>query len=480
MSGNDMGVTLGSIYPHLIAVAAVLVPLAVAFCIWRAVTSARTPQGAVAWVVFLLAAPWFALPSYAILGHHKVRGYKAARRDSRRVVKALADFADEHPVSQDADLGQGAFERLADMPAVGGNSVDLLIDGDDAFAAMMAAMDRAEHYLLVQFYTFADDDLGGRFADRLIAAAARGVTVRVMYDGVGSYGLSSAYTRRLRDGGIETIDPHEARGPTSRRQVNFRNHRKTIVIDGREGFVGGLNVADDYVGKGPFGHWRDTHLALRGPVVAQLQLIFAEDWHWATGHEIGPGLDWRPVDEEANLAALIVPCGPGDDFDTGALFFAAAIAEARERLWIASPYFVPDAEVLSALKVAALRGVDVRVLVPDVADHTLPWLAAFAYFDEIRAAGVKVWRYTSGFTHQKVVLIDDRIAAVGTANFDNRSFRLNFETMAMVFDGAFAGRVAAMLEADIARALPLEKDLSEQKWKVRLGAPLARLLSPVL
>ena len=180
------------------------------------------------------------------------------------------------------------------------------------------------------------------------------------------------------------------------------------------------------------------------------------------------------------MTAMIMPTGPGDEMETGALFFFSAIVAAKRRLWIASPYFVPDTDVLTALKHAALRGVDVRILVPEVIDHTIPWLAAFAYFDEIRAAGVEVWRYDSGFMHQKVVLVDDDLAAIGTTNMDNRSFRLNFEAMAVFFDGRAAAATEAMLEADFARSFRLDKTLFEQPAKVRYGAPIARLFSPVL
>ena len=180
------------------------------------------------------------------------------------------------------------------------------------------------------------------------------------------------------------------------------------------------------------------------------------------------------------MTALIAPMGPGDRMDTGALFFVSAISAARSRVWIASPYFVPDVDAISALISAALRGCDVRLLVPDIADHYLTWLAAFAFYDDIRAAGVRIYRYTNGFMHQKVVLVDDDLVAIGSANLDNRSFRLNFETMAVVSDPGLAETVEAMLSADLNCCFLLEKSLKEQPLKVRIGAPLARLLAPLL
>ena len=240
-------------------------------------------------------------------------------------------------------------------------------------------------------------------------------------------------------------------------------------------------MGDEYMGLDRnFGAWRDTHVELQGPVVSQLQLIFAEDWHWATAEILVNELLWEAPHASEDMTAMIVATGPGDDMETGALFFFSAISAATRRIWIASPYFVPDTDILTALKHAALRGVDVRILVPEMVDHKVTWLAAFAYFDEVRTAGVGIWRYQSGFMHQKVVLVDDAFAAIGTANLDNRSFRLNFETMATFFDPRPAAATAVMLEKDFERAFLLNKTLSEQSWQIRVGAPIARLFAPVL
>lgn len=465
----------------VVAAAAVVLPIAVAFSVWRAVVSSRTPQGAVAWVVFLLAAPWFALPAYLVFGRHKLRFYEHARRTSRLLSQGSEATSRGRAPSDREVAVRRPFETLAQMPVVDGNSARLLIDGEETFAAVFAAIDAAEKYVCFQFYTIADDDLGRAMSDHLVAAAQRGVAVRVIYDGVGSHLLAASYRRRLSDAGVTILDPRIVRGPTQRFEVNFRNHRKTVVVDGEIGFVGGHNVTELYMGKGaPGGHWRDTHLMLRGPVVAQLQTVFFEDWHWASDESLSDALDWMPTPQPQNLAALILPSGPGDDVDTGALFFFSAIGGARRRIWIASPYFVPDDAILSALKAAAMRGCDVRLLVPAAPDHYLTWLAAFAYFDEVADLGISVLRYGPGFLHQKVVLMDDHMAAVGTANLDNRSFRLNFETMALVFDAGFAAEVERMLEKDFENCTREGVSLREQKWMVRLAAPFARLLAPIL
>ncbi|WP_146345293.1 cardiolipin synthase [Falsiphaeobacter marinintestinus] len=463
-----------------VAVAAVYVA-AIAGAIHAAQT-ARTPQGAVGWVVFLLTVPFLAIPFYLILGHHRLKGYLISRRETSRVVEAIKNFGHRHaPEPDSVGVALGPFEYCAGLPAVKGNSGELLIDGDATFDAIFAAIDAAENYVLAQFYIIHDDALGKAFQDRLIAAAQRGVTVRMMTDAVGSITLPESYFAKLRDAGVQVVDPRNSRGPRFRFQINYRNHRKTVIVDGRIGFTGGLNVGDEYMGLSPvFGLWRDTHIKLQGPMVTQLQLIFVEDWHWSTEEALLDDLHWLPDETETDAVGLIVATGPGDVSETGSLLFFSAITEATDRIWIASPYFVPDLDILTALRHAALRGVDVRILVPDVIDHRIPWLAAFAYFDEIMEAGVRVFRYTDGFMHQKVFVVDDSLAAVGTTNLDNRSFRLNFECMALFFDQRMAADVDKMLRADFEKCFELTIQMASQSRYIRHGAPVARLFAPLL
>jgi cardiolipin synthase len=429
--------------------------IAAFYCAWRAVSSARTPQGAVGWVVFLLSAPYIAVLLYLFLGHHRYRGYLISRRSSERVIEGVRDFGAAYRPETPPLVDPAPFERIAELPAVRGNALTPLIDGQASFDAIFAAIDAAKNYVLVQFFIVHDDELGRAFRDRLIAAAGRGVSVRFMADAVGSKSLPPSYLDALRRAGVEVADPRAGNRPRNRFQINYRNHRKTVVIDGQTGFTGGLNVGDEYMGRDPkFGAWRDTHLEMKGPVVAQLQLIFAEDWHWATGETLLEALDWTSAPAEADATALLVPTGPADSMETGALFFFAAIAAARERVWIASPYCVPDTDILTALKHAALAGRDVRLLVPEVVDHLSHGSPPSPISTSCARRGCQVWRYQPGFMHQKVVLVDDTLAAIGTTNLDNRSFRLNFEAMVLGFDARFAADVAAFFEADFAKRDP--------------------------
>ncbi len=305
--------------------------------------------------------------------------------------------------------------------------------------------------------------------------------VFVIYDEMGSVDLPDAYAVRIREAG-GTIVPFNARKrPAHRFQSNFRNHRKLVVVDGLEAWAGGLNIGDEYLGKSrEMGPWRDTHVRVRGPVVTTIQIPFLEDWHWATG--AGLDLAWETdAARTPGVRALCLPTGPADEEETCSLFFTALIHAARKRLWIATPYFVPDSAVMGALVLAAMRGVDVRILLPHKSDHRLVWLARFAYVETCERAGIRLLEYSKAFMHQKVVVVDDRFATVGTANLDNRSLRLNFELTVLFEDKAVANETAAMLERDMEGAEPITvASLRERGVIFGIGVRLANLFAPVL
>lgn len=468
----------------IVLVVVVFQAAAVVFA-FRAMRHARTPQGAVGWVVFLLTAPYVAVPAFLFFGHKRFFGYISMRREMRQTVGRVTSEISRNAPANLARLGDrrsvvAAYEALSEHKVLGGNSVRLLIDGEATFTAIFACIDRARHYVLVQFYTIRDDEIGRELARHLADRARAGVKVKVLYDGIGSVGLPWLYIEDLRAAGVEILNFHAQTGSRNRFQINFRNHRKIVIVDGVTGFIGGLNVGDEYMGRSrSLGYWRDTHLRLDGPAVAQVQLAFAEDWYWATREAIE--VDWCPPPDPEGADVLILSTGPSDRHESGSLYFCNAINAAAERLWIATPYFVPDVDILNALKLASLRGVDVRILVPDKRDHWLVWLAAFSYFDEVRRAGVKIFRYEGGFMHSKMLVVDDWMASVGTMNLDNRSCRLNFEQTAIVVDDAFAAEVAEVLEADMARARHYKTNFRDIPHRfIRYAAPVARLFAPIL
>ena len=452
----------------------------------HAVMSTRTSQGAIAWAVTLNTFPYVAVPAYWVFGRSKFQGYVVARRntDVRNDAieqKAIQNLAPYRVPEVDRAEAVSAAEGLANMPVLKGNSVELLIDGDATFRSILQGIDAATDYVLVQFYIVHDDGLGRALKDHLIAKAKQGLRVYFLYDEIGSHALPKHYKQELRDAGVDIREFNTRKGRRNRFQLNFRNHRKIVVTDGRVAWVGGHNVGDEYLGKDPkFGHWRDTHVRIEGPAVLKAQISFMEDWYWAT--DTFPEVSWdvRPAPDGSDARVLIIPTGPADQLETCNLMFVHAINSATERIWIASPYFVPEHSVIVALQLAGLRGVDVRILIPDNPDHLSVYLAAYSYFDEAGQTGAKFYRYQDGFLHEKAMLVDDQVATIGTANFDNRSFRLNFEITAAIADPTFVGEVERMFEADFARSRLMQPGEYDRKpWYFRLGVRLARLTSPI-
>lgn len=450
-----------------------------------ALMSSRTSQGAIAWLISLVTFPYLAVPAYWFLGRPRFYGYVNARgeRDNvlRRELHRVRGHLDAHRSRiQEAHSRIQAIERLSMTPLTSGNRVDLLIDGADSFASMFEGLKRAEDYVLIQFFIVRNDRLGQQLQQHLIECVERGVRVCFIYDELGSHSLPERYITTLRDAGVEIHRFGSSRGWRHRFQVNFRNHRKVLVVDGREGWVGGLNVGIEYLGeKASIGPWRDTHLYLHGPAVLGLQEAFWEDWYWATEEILV--LEWQPQHtEQQDRQVIIVPTGPADGQATASLMVQNAINMAKQRFWVSSPYFVPDEGVQDALKLAALRGVDVRVMIPERPDHVLVYLSAFSFLGDMIKAGVKIYRYLPGFLHQKVMLVDHHSASVGTVNLDNRSFRLNFEITAYVIDTEFAHEVDAMLTHDLAqcRLVTLEEITQRPLWQ-KLVSRAAYLAAPI-
>ncbi|MDJ0948276.1 MAG: cardiolipin synthase [Alphaproteobacteria bacterium] len=456
----------------------------------HAVMNGRTAQGTIAWLLSLAFLPYISVPLYLIFGNHRFTGFVARRRlREAQALSIIGPLRSELPAIRASLPEQGAedlraMERLADLPFTRHNGARLLIDGQATYEAIFAGIEAAEHYVLVQFYIICDDGAGRALKDRLIARLRAGVRVYLLYDEIGCMQLPSAYLDELRAAGAEVsgFPGRRMRGRLFERfRLNFRNHRKIVVADGRVAWVGGHNIGDDYLGKNPaLSPWRDTHVEIRGPAAIGCQIAFMEDWYWAKGETLQ--LNWQSTRAAVgDLAILAVPSGPADELETCALMFTQAIARARKRFWLVSPYFVPDTQVVSALQLAALRGVDVRILIPARADHLAVWLAGFAYLEPTKRAGVKIYRFEDGFLHQKVMLVDDELCAIGTANFDNRSFRINFEITMLFADRDFAAQVGRMLESDFERSSRFTQDqLLAKPFYFRIACRAARLLSPIL
>ncbi len=462
-----------------------LVEILAAYSAYKAIMETRTAQGAIAWAVFLLTFPLLSLPLYWVFGRNRFIGYTSARAVKDNQVRKelsylrsnLKPYEFHSNESYEIDVVKTS---IATLPPLLGNDVELLINGSETFANIIKGLKRAEKYILFQFYIIEEGKLTEEITPILLQKAKMGVKIYILYDEMGSHALSSSYLQTLQEAGIEVSPFHTTKGWKNRFQLNFRNHRKIVVVDGIECWVGGHNVGDEYIDGGEFGFWRDTHVHITGPAAIPTQLSFVEDWNWARGEFIGE-LEWEARQSSGNLPVFILPTGPADKLETASLAFVHFINSAKKRIWIATPYFVPDDATTAALQLASLHGVDVRIIIPDHPDHLLVYLAAYAYFDEVQKTGVKFYRYKKGFMHQKVLLVDDEFSIVGTANFDNRSFRLNFEISAVVYDRTFAKKIETMLQNDIETSLYMqEKEIASKPLWFRFASKVARLASPVL
>ncbi|MCU0753102.1 MAG: cardiolipin synthase [Akkermansiaceae bacterium] len=450
----------------------------------HALMHVRTSQGTIAWVISLVTVPFIAIPLYWLLGRTRFSTNVGGRRQKDVRLAELAASMHERLRELEVEIPEDdAFERaarlLGGLPFTRGNKLRLLIDGERTFERIFEVIAASRRYLCVNFFIVKNDTLGARFQQALIERARAGVRVYFLFDEIGSHKLPRGFLRELREAGVECHSFGINRYWWSRLQLNFRNHRKIVVSDGGVALIGGFNVGDEYLGHHrKFGAWRDTHLELRGPVVQAVQMVFLEDWFWAS-NEV-PDLHWGTQPEAADQIAAVIPTGPADPADSWQLIVAEAANSARERLWIASPYFVPDEGVLTALQAAAIRGVDVRILIPERPDHLMVWLSAFSYYENSLPFGVRIFRYHRGFLHQKVMLIDRRLAAVGTANLDNRSFRLNFEITAFSTDRSFVHEVTEMLGVDFDQAREANiGDFTGRSFLFRAACRAARLFAPI-
>ncbi|HYX36776.1 MAG TPA: cardiolipin synthase [Oligoflexus sp.] len=449
----------------------------------HAITRCQSPQGAIAWSIALFTFPILSLPLYVTFGSHRFIGYVRARRIRDSNLHAQLDKVFHHTENEGLTKGSNRMSIVEQLCKYSftNNQVQLLINGEQAFAAILGAIDAAEDYVLLQSYIFRNDELGNEFLSRLRRKRQAGVRVYLLFDQIGSNDLPNSVVRQLNSEGLEAAWFRSSRIRRGRLQINFRNHRKLVIVDGKKAFLGGLNIGDEYKeGLKGLGKWRDTHIVFEGPAVAAAQISFVEDWHYITDQL--PLVLWRSFDQTQSLQAMTLGVfGPADELDTCRLLFIHSLNMARSRIWIASPYLVLDESLLSAFQMARLRGVDVRVLITDKTDNLFVAYAGMFSMSKLINSGIKVYQYQTGFMHQKVMLIDDHTATVGSANLDQRSFSLNFEVMAWVEDSTFAHEVARMLEQDLSESHRVDSDFwLKLSWQKRFLVMFVRLFSPIL
>lgn len=469
----------------------------------------RPPVSTLAWILALVALPYVGFIVFFLLGPRRLVRRRLKHRRARgraRSSGAVTPNAGASPPTSArgpiSDPRVAQLDRLAtaagEPPADVCERVTIFHDAAPTYDAIIEAIASAKHHVHVAYYIFDSGRAGSRLANALVERARAGVTVRVLVDDVGSSRMTRALVDRMRSGGIKFARFNPVTFSRVRSRVDFRNHRKIVVCDGTVGFTGGINVCDDYVpelpdaaseAEGPRRRarrdhpapWRDTHLRIEGDVVRWLQLIFLEDWHYATSY-IPRQAEYFPAPtSRGDHHVQIVASGPDRDFEPIQKVYFAAIGIAQTRVYVTTPYFVPDDAILTALTSAALRGVDVRVLVPRRSDSLIVTAAARSYYDAVIAAGARVYEYQPTMIHAKTVVVDDFFAAVGTANMDNRSFRLNFEVTAVLYGKRHADDLAAQFRKDLGASKEIKRRSRERlplRWRIAEAG--ARVLSPLL
>ncbi|ACV62128.1 phospholipase D/Transphosphatidylase [Desulfofarcimen acetoxidans DSM 771] len=453
----------------------------------------RSSSRTVAWLLVLLAFPILGFVLYILIGQKprkrkKVKDHLQA--DDLLQLKSLLDKqlkmldGPEHAI----DKNIYAKKRLVNLilnnfeePFTIHNTSQVLTNGQETFDAICESINKAEHHVHLEYYTIRPDRIGHKIRDLLIEKAKAGVMVRLLYDAVGSRSLNRKFLEPLWRAKAEVGVFLPVKLPFFHSKMNYRNHRKILVVDGRTGYVGGLNIGDEYLSKGELGFWRDTHLEIKGEAVAFLQRIFLLDWHFATGNSI-VSPQYFPVQKfQANQPIQIASGGPDSERASIQQVYFATISSAQEKIFITTPYFVPDESIITALKTAALSGIDVRLVFPAIPDKRLVHWASMSYIKEVLEAGVKVYLYQKGFIHAKILLVDGVVASVGTANMDMRSFALNFEVNALIYDREVVSRLEKDFIADIScsRLVTYEQFLNKPLWS-KFKESGARILSPML
>lgn len=364
------------------------------------------------------------------------------------------------------------------------NDVEIFTDGKDKFNALLKDMEQAKDHIHLQYYIFKKDNIGKKILELLIRKAKEGVKVRVLYDDLGSRKMTRRFFQELRKAGGEVEAFFPSKFHIINLRLNYRNHRKLAIIDGKIGYIGGFNVGDEYLGLNPrFGYWRDTHLRITGSAVLEIQTRFILDWNQASHrHNIQYSSNYFPTPPPSgNTSIQIVSSGPDSEWEQIKNSYIKMIADAKESVWIQTPYFIPDASLLDALRIAALSGVDVRLMIPNKPDHPFVYWATYSYVGELLRAGATVYIYEKGFIHAKTIIVDSEISSVGTANIDVRSFRLNFEVNAIIYDERISRKLAEQYLEDIKHSSGLTFGQYKQRpIIIRFKESISRLLSPIL
>ncbi len=422
------------------------------------------PDRTLLWILVLIMVPFLGMILYLLIGPD----FDNIRRRHKFRPREMVPVPEEYKQDLCVQTAQ-MLREVSGAELTCRNNIQPLINGEETFEYMFSAINAAKTFVHLQSFIIKDDSTGRKLQKTLLDAAARGVKVRVLYDAIGSRKITKAFVQKLRDAGVRCISFMPVSFPMFRRKMNFRNHRKICVIDGEIAFTGGLNFSDNYIHKSEMGFWRDTHVRVEGEAVKELHKIFLADWEDRTEEKPedvikSDGVVYKEnFDNLPEIPMQIVASGVSAPWHTIEMGFMSAISRAKSRLWMTTPYIVPGPHITSALHIAALSGVDVRIIIPEKGDHFLVYWGGRSHIEELLAAGVKIFLYRKGFMHAKTLVADDDICSVGTCNLDVRSLEINFEDQLFVYDNATTNIFEQQFEEDFKEC----RELTLEEWRKR-------------
>ncbi|WP_438348791.1 cardiolipin synthase [Paenibacillus sp. FA6] len=450
----------------------------------------RNPSTTMSWILLLALVPIVGLLFYFLFGQNffnrrkydkkalrDMEAYERIENEELRIHQDLSKFTTRQ--QQFLKLSQ----RLARTPISFSTETTILTNGEQTFSTLLTELENAKHHIHMEYYIFRADDIGTQIQQILINKAKMGVAVRFMYDAVGSIQIPKVFLKEMEEAGVKLVAFGSVKTNFFSSRVNFRNHRKIVVIDGSVGLIGGLNVGDEYLSRSEtYGFWRDTHMLVKGEAVRTLQIIFLRDWLYMTGEQFLEQEYLSPTLTSGNDGVVqMIASGPDNERRVLRNLFFSMITSAEKSVWLATPYFIPDDDILTALRVAALGGIDVRILFPAKPDKWVPFFASHSYFPALMEVGVKIYEYEKGFLHSKLLIVDGEVATIGTANMDMRSLNLNFEVNALLVKTSSVQKMVTDFERDLLTATLMSPErLKVKKVWERILESAARLMSPLL
>ena len=444
----------------------------------------RNPAKSLSWVLVLLFIPLVGMFFYLLLGQNYRRNKIITRKSIRsqnKQTQGLSEIIDAFKMDNNQLNLIKMLYKNSDAPTYDSNKIDILSEGKSTFDAMFDAIRSAKNHIHIEFFIFGNDKISNILRELLIEKAKQGIRVRMIYDYWGSFFLSRLYLRSLRDSGVYIRPFLPFRLRLGRSKINYRNHRKILVVDGKVGFTGGLNVADRYIFGNSLGFWRDTFVRFEGSVVHGLQQLFLNDWYFVERKMITKTKYYPDAEKFENNLVQIVSSGPDTDWESIMQGIASAIMSATKYVYIHTPYFIPNDVIENCIIMTSLSGVDVRLMIPDRSDSKLSDDCTSSYLGRILEAGVRVFKYKKGFLHSKAIVIDDFISIVGSANLDERSFNQNFEVNAFIYDDKTADDLKKLFFRDMENCIELDfQTWTNRKRSQKLKESFSRLFSPLM